>query len=122
MARWSERLPGASTTAATTARSGGSRPRMVFVRYLALLALGLVLPAAAQEPAPTPRQVLRDDLQTAIIQDAAELIGAMEVDFDFHEGRTRGRTHESPLTLAVRRGRPEIVKMLLERGADVHRK
>src|SRR5687768_11640038 len=96
-----------------------SRPGMAFVRYVALLSLALVLQAVAQEPTRTPRQVVRDDLQTAIVKDdrkkAAELIGAMEVDFDFDEGRTRGRTHESPLTLAVRRGRPEIVKMLLER-------
>jgi ankyrin repeat protein len=97
-----------------------------FARFLAAVALGACLSAAAQEPARTPRQVQRDDLQTAIVKDdrrkAAELIRTLELDFDFDEGRTRGRTFESPLTLAVHRGRIEIVRMLLEHGADVHRK
>lgn len=98
---------------------------MAIGRLIASLALAAALPAMAQEVL-TPLQVKRDDLQNAIVKDdrrkAAELIRSMEVDFDFWDGLPRTRTAESPLTIAVRRGRPEIVRMLLERGADVNRK
>jgi ankyrin repeat protein len=95
------------------------------MKGLAAIVLLAALPLAAQEPPRTPLQVQRDDLQTAIVNDdqakAYQLMHRIDVNFDFDEGRTRGRTHESPLTLAVRRGRMVIVRMLLSKGADVDR-
>ncbi|HZD19660.1 MAG TPA: ankyrin repeat domain-containing protein [Burkholderiales bacterium] len=68
----------------------------------------------------------QDEFQVAIAkQDAARvraLIRAgMRVDFNF-DALTRGRSSESPLTMAINRGHLEIARILLEAGADPNRR
>src|SRR5258708_2868200 len=117
---------------------------MLGLRFLAFLALlsTLAAPAAyAQQPQgysnlPPARAVeerpacaqlgQRDAFMTAVAKNdagrVAELIrGGMAVDFNF-DVELRGRSSESPLTMAARRGHLDIVRMLIEAGADARRK
>src|SRR5262249_45146355 len=43
-------------------------------------------------------------------------------DFNFNDLYPRGRTYESPLTMAMNRGHLEIARVLLEGGADPNRR
>jgi ankyrin repeat protein len=115
--------------------------RALFVAFLALLAALAPLPTHGQAtkgysnapPAPpvedgppSPQQIQRDVLMGAVAKNdapkVAQLIRAgMAVDFNFNV-ELRGRSFESPLTMAVHRGYLEIVRMLLEAGADVRRR
>src|SRR5258706_2964443 len=84
---------------------------------------GYVLP---EEPPMSALQVQRDAFESAMskndIAKVAEFIrGGIVLDFNFNFER-RGRTSDSPLTGAVKRGRIEIVRMLLDAGADIRRK
>src|SRR5258708_21860650 len=113
---------------------------MLGLRFLAFLALlsTLAAPAAyAQQPQgystlpparaveerpPSAQQVQRDAFMTAVAKNdagrVAELIrGGMAVDFNF-DVELRGRSSESPLTMAARRGHLDIVRMLIEAGAE----
>ncbi len=81
------------------------------------------------EPALSPEQkatLARDDeLQMAIVKQDAARVSAMiragmPLDFNFDE-TTRGRTSESPLTLAINRDHVAMAKLLLEGGATAGR-
>ena len=85
--------------------------------------------APAPEPAVvvSPLQAERDRLATAIVAGDRARVAAWvrpgrTLDFNFNDELPRGRTGESPLTIAVNRGRPDIVRTLIEAGADVRRK
>ncbi len=82
--------------------------------------------AMPEEPPMSALQVQRDAFESAMskndIAKVAEFIrGGIVLDFNFNFER-RGRTSDSPLTGAVKRGRIEIVRMLLDAGADIRRK
>ena len=82
--------------------------------------------ALPEEPPMSALQVQRDALESAIAKNdtakVAEFIrSGMVLDFNMNFER-RGRTSDSPLTGAVKRGRIEIVRMLLDAGADIRRK
>ena len=105
------------------------------------LALCWVMTAAAQNaashaaPAPAAPAVAvpisalqkqRDDLQTAIVKDdlprlAAFIRSGIKLDFNFDDEAPRQRTGESPLTMAVNRNKPAVVRMLLDGGASASR-
>lgn len=85
---------------------------------------------STEQPVLTPAQSARlaetDAVQRAIVKnDAAEvkrlLARGIKPDFDFNEAY-RGRSGESPLTMALHRNRVEIVRLLLEAGADPNRR
>jgi ankyrin repeat protein len=96
---------------------------------------GCVFLAAASFGAPaqsalTPQQKARlaetDAFQSAVAKkDAAAvrrlIARGVKPDFNFDEV-TRGRSGESPLTMAIGRGHLEIARILLEAGADARRR
>lgn len=95
-------------------------------------AVGAPAPAVpATEQALTPAQAAlqarQDALQSAIVKGDAKAVRAfirsgMKLDFNFNDLLPRGRSFESPLTMAIYRGQLEIARLLLEGGADVRRK
>ena len=86
-------------------------------------------PDTRGEPALSPEQkatlARRDELQTAIVKQDAARVSAMiragmPLDFNFDE-TTRGRTSQSPLTVAISLDRVTIARLLLEGGATAGR-
>ncbi len=83
--------------------------------------------ALAQAAAPNELAAQRDELQSAIVKGdtprAAALIrSGMELNFNFDDLLPRQRTYESPLTMAIFRGRLDIARLLLDAGADASRR
>ena len=85
---------------------------------------------STEQPVLTPEQKVRlaatDALQTAIVKKDADEVRRLvtpghKVDFNFDEAY-RGRSSESPLTMAIGRGHVEIARILLEAGADPNRR
>jgi len=85
---------------------------------------------STEQPVPTPAQTARlaetDAMQTAIVKKDADAVRrliarGLKVDFNFDEA-SRGRSSESPLTMAIGRGHVEIAGLLLEAGADPNRR
>lgn len=88
---------------------------------------GLAVPAPQETPANPALQARQDQLQTAIVKRDAPALRAlirsgMDLNFDFNDLLPRGRTSESPLTLAIYRGHLDMARLLLEGGADARRK
>ena len=85
---------------------------------------------SSEQPVLTPEQTARlavtDALQTAIVKKDADSVRRLvargdKVDFNFDEAY-RGRSSESPLTMAIGRGHLEIARILLDAGADPNRR
>ena len=85
---------------------------------------------STEQPVLTPAQKARlaetDALQTAIVKKDADAVRrliarGMSVDFNFDEAY-RGRSSESPLTMAIGRGHVDIARLLLDSGADPNRR
>ena len=85
---------------------------------------------STEQPVLTQAQQARlaetDALQTAIVKKDADavrrlLTRGMTVDFNFDEAY-RGRSSESPLTMAIGRGHVDIARILLDAGADPNRR
>ena len=88
---------------------------------------GLAVPAPQETPANPALQARQNQLQTAIVKRDAPALRAlirsgMALDFNFNDLLPRGRTFESPLTLATYRGHLDMARLLLEGGADAKRK
>ncbi len=88
-------------------------------------------PAAQATEAPSSAtsalQAQQDELQLAIVKRDAKSVRAfirsgMNLNFNFNDLLRRGRTHESPLTLAIYRSHLDMARLLLEGGADAQRK
>jgi ankyrin repeat protein len=87
-------------------------------------------PAAAPaspdlSPEAAARLAREDELASAIVKADAKRVAAWirthrELDFNFNDV-TRGRTHQSPLTLAIGRNHVEVAGMLLDAGAAINR-
>ena len=89
-------------------------------------------PAAAAAPAApelSPEAAARlareDELASAIVKGDARRVAAWikthrALDFNFNDV-TRGRTHQSPLTLAIGRNHLEVAALLLDAGAAINR-
>src|SRR5688572_23710051 len=88
---------------------------------------GYGVPAAAPElpPEAAARLARHDELAGAIVKADAQRVAAWikahrELDFNFNDV-THGRTHQSPLTLAIGRNHLEIARLLLDAGAAINR-
>lgn len=122
----------------------GERNRAAARRIAFALLVAAPFPAAPQaavqkqaiparpvtEPVLAPAQKARlaetDELQTAVVQKDAATVSRLiargvKPDFNFDEAY-RGRSSESPLTMAIGRGHLEIARILLEAGADPNRR
>ncbi|MFC5496877.1 ankyrin repeat domain-containing protein [Caenimonas terrae] len=91
-----------------------------------LLIAGLALAAALSALAQAPLSAPDDDIQFAIARRDGQRIAALvrarrPLDFNFSDSHS-GRTHESPLTMAVNRDFPDIAGLLLGGGADPNRR
>ena len=74
----------------------------------------------------SPLQKQRDELQAAIVKQDAPRLAALirtglKLDFNFDDEVPRQRSSESPLTMAVNRNFPAIVRVLLDGGASASR-
>ena len=109
-----------------------------------LLAAGLPAPSHAQRsegaaapansspqpvlsPADAALQARQDQFASAIVKRDAQAVRAMlrsglNPNFNFNDLLPRGRSFESPLTLAIFRGHLDIARILIEGGADPRRK
>ena len=85
---------------------------------------------STEQPVLTPVQKARlaetDALQIAIVKKDLDTVRrliarGLKVDFNFDEAY-RGRSSESPLTMAIGRGHVEIARLLLDAGADPNRR
>lgn len=84
-------------------------------------------PQPALSPADAALQVRQDRFASAIVKRDAQAVRAMlrsglNPDFNFNDLLPRGRSFESPLTLAIFRGHLDIARILIEGGADPRRK
>lgn len=103
-------------------------PNAFCIASVLALAVAVAPVSFAQAPLDAPTRTLasqRDALSRAITAgDAATVTrmvrGGMKLDFNLDD-LDRGRSFESPLTLALHRDRVDIVQILIEAGADVQR-
>jgi len=120
-------------------------PRITSVLFAGCMAVVTVSPAVGfqqaqgqaglarpsnEQPTLTPAQKARlaetDAMQSAIVKKDVRAVkrliaGGLKVDFNFDEAY-RGRSSESPLTMAIGRGHVEIARLLLDAGADPNRR
>lgn len=86
---------------------------------------GVPAPAPELSPEAAARLARHDELAGAIVKADAQRVAAWikahrELDFNFNDV-THGRTHQSPLTLAIGRNHLEIARLLLDAGAAINR-
>jgi hypothetical protein len=106
--------PDKITTTAAATKTGVKTMRLTRITLLALFALALAAPAAAQDP----KQALNEQLYEAARKgDAAGVRAALDKGADVNAKFRYGAT---ALFKAADSGHTEVVKLLIERGADVN--
>jgi ankyrin repeat protein len=84
-------------------------------------------PQPVLSPADAALQARQDQFASAIVKRDAQAVRALlrsglNPNFNFNDLLPRGRSFESPLTLAIYRGHLDIARILIEGGADPRRK